>query len=123
MRSHWTSPRSRLVAMGLAAVSATLSLACSNCSNASPAPSESASPPSSVQAAPPTTPRALALTRSQGTTPVDVQIATMQAQIEQFPQIRDYWIGLGRLWVRKAREAGDPGFYLHAKACADVALE
>jgi tetratricopeptide (TPR) repeat protein len=54
---------------------------------------------------------------------VDVQIAAAQRMIKGFPEIRDHWIGLGRLWVRKAREAADPGFYLYAKACADVSFE
>jgi tetratricopeptide (TPR) repeat protein len=29
----------------------------------------------------------------------------------------------GRAWVQKARNTGDPGFYLHADACAKLALE
>lgn len=29
----------------------------------------------------------------------------------------------GREWVQKARNTGDPGFYLHADACAKLALE
>lgn len=34
----------------------------------------------------------------------------------------DAWTGLARAWVQKAREAGDPGFYLNANACAEAAL-
>ncbi len=70
-----------------------------------------------------TSPRSLGLSKVEGTTPVDLQIAAAQRMLGQFPDIRDYWIALGRLWVRKAREAADPGFYLYAKACADVSLE
>lgn len=32
------------------------------------------------------------------------------------------WVELGRQWVRKARRSSDPGFYLNAEACAEVAL-
>jgi tetratricopeptide (TPR) repeat protein len=32
------------------------------------------------------------------------------------------WAELGRAWLQKAREAADPGFYLHADACAEAAL-
>jgi tetratricopeptide (TPR) repeat protein len=67
--------------------------------------------------------RALGLSKSEGVTPVDVQLRAAQQMVEKFPNMRDYWIAAGRLWVRKAREAGDPGFYLNAKACADVSLD
>jgi tetratricopeptide (TPR) repeat protein len=32
------------------------------------------------------------------------------------------WAELGRAWLQKARESADPGFYLHADACAEAAL-
>lgn len=67
--------------------------------------------------------RALGLSKNTGTTPVDVQLEAAQQMLRRFPDLRDSWIALGRLWVRKAREAGDPGFYLYAKACADVSLD
>src|SRR6185437_14306524 len=35
----------------------------------------------------------------------------------------DFWITLGRAWVEKARNSGDPGFYLHADACAQEVLK
>jgi tetratricopeptide (TPR) repeat protein len=31
-------------------------------------------------------------------------------------------VELGQAWARRARETGDPGFWLHAGACADLAL-
>jgi tetratricopeptide (TPR) repeat protein len=34
----------------------------------------------------------------------------------------DPWILLGQAWVQKARTSADAGFYLHADACAKVAL-
>jgi tetratricopeptide (TPR) repeat protein len=85
-----------------------------------PAPAASATTAASV---PPASARALALAKPGGATPVDAQIGAAQAMIAELPGLRDEWIALGRLWVRKAREAGDPGFYLYAKACADVALD
>jgi tetratricopeptide (TPR) repeat protein len=30
---------------------------------------------------------------------------------------------LGQAWVRRARESSDPGYYLHAEACANVVLQ
>lgn len=35
----------------------------------------------------------------------------------------DLWILLGRAWVELARNSGDPGFYMHADACAQEVLE
>jgi tetratricopeptide (TPR) repeat protein len=43
--------------------------------------------------------------------------------VQSLPQNDDGWILLGQAWVRRARETSDPGFYLHAAACADVILE
>ena len=38
------------------------------------------------------------------------------------PTWEDGYLLLGRAWVRKARESADPGFYLHAGACAELLL-
>lgn len=65
----------------------------------------------------------MGLVKSDGSTPVDLRIAATQKVIERAPDRPDAWVTLGRLWVRKARESADPGFYLHARACADAALE
>src|SRR5262249_34693657 len=67
--------------------------------------------------------RQLAMTEVTGSTPVDVQLRSAQELCKQLPEIRDHWIALGRLWVRKAREAADPGYYLSAKACAEISVE
>jgi tetratricopeptide (TPR) repeat protein len=69
------------------------------------------------------TARSLALTKNEGTLSVDAQIQVTQQALQKNPDARDQWIALGRLWVRKAREEADPGIYLYARACADVALE
>jgi tetratricopeptide (TPR) repeat protein len=70
-----------------------------------------------------TTARGLALTKNEGTRSVDAQIQAAQQTLQKNPDARDHWITLGRLWVRKAREEADPGIYLYARACADVALD
>jgi len=67
--------------------------------------------------------RLVALSKNEGSSPIDEQIRAGQQMSQQFPTLRDNWIALGRLWVRKARVAGDPGLYLNARACADIALD
>jgi len=67
--------------------------------------------------------KALALASSQGGSRINNLIIQAQGQAKLNPGKIDPWIILGRLWVRKARETTDPGFYLNANACADVALE
>jgi tetratricopeptide (TPR) repeat protein len=64
----------------------------------------------------------LALQRLPGTTAVDRAVDLAQAAVRRNPANFDLWISLGHTWVRKAREANDPGFYVNAKACADVVL-
>jgi tetratricopeptide (TPR) repeat protein len=100
-----------------------LSCACKN----GPAPPAPAPEPGASAAAPPAsdsplaTARRLALSKPGGTQPVDVEIERLQRGLEKQGQLPDAWVILGRWWVRKARESSDPGYYLNAKACADVA--
>jgi tetratricopeptide (TPR) repeat protein len=65
----------------------------------------------------------LALEKPKGDGNVDKAIADAQRAIDKNPKKVDFWIVLGRAWVRKARESSDPGYYLNANACADVALD
>ena len=65
----------------------------------------------------------LALAKTPGSAPVDKLITDMQAGAQRNPAKADFWILLGRAWVRKARESSDPGFYVNANACVDVALD
>lgn len=65
----------------------------------------------------------LALDKAKGSTQVDQMISDAQRAIEKNPKKVDWWIVLGRAWVRKARESADPGFYLNADACAEIALD
>src|SRR6185436_12146907 len=66
--------------------------------------------------------RALALAKPGAATPVDKEIEALQKQATTLNKT-DTWISLGRAWIRKARESADPGYYLHANACADVVLD
>jgi tetratricopeptide (TPR) repeat protein len=66
--------------------------------------------------------RALALSTPAGATAVDLLITQSIRTIQSLPGKADYWVVLGRFWVRKARESSDPGFYLNAEAAARVAL-
>jgi tetratricopeptide (TPR) repeat protein len=67
--------------------------------------------------------KALALQKVTGTTHLDEEIAAAQRVVQDLPKKLDAWIVLGRTWVRKARESGDPGYYVNADACAKVALD
>ncbi len=67
--------------------------------------------------------RRLALSNPGGSQPVDTTIVALQHSLDTRAPIADVWVLLGRAWVKKAREASDPGFYLNAKACADLALD
>lgn len=94
---------------------------------APPAPAPSAMATATVVAAPSgdavERARKLALAPSKDGTPVDLLIEQSQKAIEKNPKKVDWWIVLGRAWVRKARESSDPGYYLNATAAVDVALD
>jgi tetratricopeptide (TPR) repeat protein len=64
----------------------------------------------------------LALAPTSDNAPVDKLIQAAETAARKNPAKADLWVTLGRAWVRKARETQDPGYYLHADACADVAL-
>jgi tetratricopeptide (TPR) repeat protein len=125
--------RKPLVRAGSAAIAGLALAACAAVFACSHAEEKQAKPPAPAAAAPAArvaespsstkTARVLALSEIRGATPVDVQLRAAQEMCKKLPDIRDHWIALGRLWVRKARESADPGFYLNAKACADVSLE
>jgi tetratricopeptide (TPR) repeat protein len=88
------------------------------------AASPSASPPTSLGSESPLTiARRLALSDPEGNQPVDIEIRQLQKGLGSPSELTDTWVLLGRLWVRKARGSSDPGYYLYAKASADVALE
>ena len=64
----------------------------------------------------------LALAKLTGATGADRAVTDAQEAARQNPQKDDTWVLLGRAWVRKARESGDPGFYVNADAAAEVVL-
>jgi len=66
---------------------------------------------------------ALALAEVSGKSPTERRIRALEQRVRSHPQLDDGWILLGRAWVRRARESSDPGYYLHAEACADAVLE
>jgi tetratricopeptide (TPR) repeat protein len=67
-----------------------------------------------------TTVLALASTHDDGET--DRSIAHDEVIATKLPSKPESWTLLGSAWVRKARESSDPGYYLNANACADLAL-
>jgi tetratricopeptide (TPR) repeat protein len=67
--------------------------------------------------------RRLALTPTKEDAPVDRRIAALATLLTAQPRRADVFIDLGRAWIKKARETSDPGYFLHADACADVALD
>jgi hypothetical protein len=91
--------------------------------SASPAPHAGPAPRAAGGPLEPAAARSLALSDPAGAGAVDGEIRAIQKQIALAGQKTDPWILLGRAWVRKARESTDPGFYLNADACADVALD
>jgi tetratricopeptide (TPR) repeat protein len=86
---------------------------------------EAAAGTATAAAQPPAQDRAhtLALAKATGGDPVDREIDMLQRRLDKTPGKADSWVQLGRAWVKKARQATDPGYYLSASACADIALE
>jgi tetratricopeptide (TPR) repeat protein len=75
-----------------------------------------------VASSPVETARRLALSATSQTTAVDRRIAALAKLAGAHPDRGDVLVDLGRAWIQKARESSDPGYYLQAGACADVAL-
>jgi tetratricopeptide (TPR) repeat protein len=83
-------------------------------------------PPSSAPVARPpeaTTAMTLAMSDPGGSMPVDAEVRGAQQWVRRLPKSNDKLIELGRAWIVKARHAADPGYYLNAKACAELVLE
>jgi tetratricopeptide (TPR) repeat protein len=53
---------------------------------------------------------------------VDRRLAQLSALVRKHPQRVATLIELGRAWLWKARETSDPGYYLNADACVELAL-
>jgi tetratricopeptide (TPR) repeat protein len=67
--------------------------------------------------------RSLALASVPGDGVVAARIARLQTASKAAPGNADNWVRLGEYWVRKARESGDPGYFLNASASAALGLE
>jgi tetratricopeptide (TPR) repeat protein len=67
--------------------------------------------------------RVLAMSDPGGTTLVDAEVRAAQKWVERLPRSSDKLVELGRAWVQKARHSADPGFYLNAKACAELSQQ
>ena len=98
-----------------------LALGVVGCSKDEPKP-RAAKPAPAASAPAESGARALALASPGGTALVDKLLGDQQAAARANPTKSELWIVVGRTWVRKARETADPGFYLNAKACADIVL-
>jgi tetratricopeptide (TPR) repeat protein len=68
-------------------------------------------------------PAALALAEVSGTSSGEQRLRALVRRVRSRPQLDDGWLLLGQAWVRRARESSDPGYYLHAEACANVVLQ
>ncbi|MFZ5892703.1 MAG: tetratricopeptide repeat protein [Myxococcota bacterium] len=53
----------------------------------------------------------------------DLEIRKLATVAKAQPTRLASWIELGRAWVKKARASSDPGYYVNADACAQVALD
>lgn len=80
-------------------------------------------PRSNQSAVKPSDKRALCTAEIPPTTPADVKLTALSRAATRRPSSADTWLTLGFAWIGKARTAADPGFFLHADACASIALE
>lgn len=65
-----------------------------------------------------------AMVPTTGNTPLDGEITAIQAQLRTGSGAPnpELWVRLGRSWIRKARQAGDPSLYQRAGDAAERAL-
>ena len=62
----------------------------------------------------------LALSVPTGTSATDRLLSQLVAGAAEVDDVTR-WISLGRAWSRKARESGDPGYWLSVSACSRLA--
>lgn len=65
---------------------------------------------------------ALCLASSAGQGSVERALRVAQATVAAGAPTARHWVTIGSHWLRKARAASDPGFYLNVNACIDAAL-
>jgi tetratricopeptide (TPR) repeat protein len=66
--------------------------------------------------------QALCLAASDGDGAVERALRIAQAAAQTGQPNPQHWITIGSHWLRKARHAADPGYYLNVEACIDEAL-
>lgn len=94
------------------------------CSDGPATPPSSAASPPAAAAVPSTSARELMATADpKGGTKVDDELRARIKAAQANPRKVDAWVLVGRGWVQKARNSGDPGYYLNADAAAELALE
>jgi tetratricopeptide (TPR) repeat protein len=111
--------RQPLLALGLLGSFALVG--CARASATGPAPATAAREPATPTVG--SESRDLCLADPGGAAPADRQLRALQAGARKLGHRTDPWILVGRQWVRKARLASDPGFYVNADACATEALQ
>jgi tetratricopeptide (TPR) repeat protein len=68
--------------------------------------------------------RTLCLHAVSGDTPAGRMLTAAQQKVRESDAVfADAWVDVGSGWAVEARDAHDPGAYVHATACADLALE
>lgn len=65
---------------------------------------------------------AICLADPAGSSPLDAEIREHQSRARSLPMKPAGWVLVGRAWVRKARLAADPGFYINVEGCVGAAL-
>ena len=104
-------------------------VALASCQSATPPTGSSPAATASIEGAkidgdsPLSIARRLALAKAAEPTAIDREITRLQGLTEKHKGRPEPWVELGSAWVRKARETSDPGYYLNAKACADLAQD
>src|SRR5262245_23496385 len=66
--------------------------------------------------------RELCLADPGGDGAIERELRAAQERARRLAQKSDEWVSAGRQWVRKARLASDPGFYVNVEGCAAAAL-
>jgi tetratricopeptide (TPR) repeat protein len=110
------------VALPCAVIAACAVLAFAGCRNETPpkSASPSAEAPKAVALS---TDKQLALAATKDNGLIDRELAMAAKVAQRSPEKLEPWIALGEGWVRKARETSDPGYYAHANACVNIALQ
>jgi tetratricopeptide (TPR) repeat protein len=93
---------------------------CSKARESSSAPDSAATPASASPAL--SREETLAFADVKGDSTVDRELRAAQELAKKNPTSDAAWINLGHAWVKEARGRADPGYYLHARACAAIVL-